>query len=171
MTNGGGPQATDSPPGDLPGALATGSPAIPRPLLERAEWSERLELGIPQIDEQHQRFFELAASFGRDQDEIRVMKTLAILSDYIRTHFREEEVLMRIARFPGREAHCRLHAQFRQMLADLIGRARTMSLDEIAEEVRYLINGWFSHHIVTVDAEYAPYVVPDEATARRRSAG
>ena len=171
MTNGGGPQATDSPPGDLPGALATGSPAIPRPLLERAEWSERLELGIPQIDGQHRRFFELAASFGRDQDEIRLMKTLVILSNYIRTHFREEEVLMRNGGFPGREAHCRLHAQFRQMLADLIGRARTMSLDEIAEEVRYLINGWFSHHIVTVDAEYAPYVVPDEATARRRSAG
>ena len=171
MTNTSGQRGTHSPPEIRPGALAPGAPATPRPLLARAEWSERLELGIPAIDVQHRRFFELAASFGRDQDEIRVMKTLAILSDYIRTHFREEEVLMRIAKFPERAAHCRLHAQFRQMLADLIVRARTMSLDEIAEEVRYLINGWFSHHIITVDAEYAPYVVPHGATARRSSAG
>lgn len=171
MTDSGGQQATNSPPGVRPGELAPGLRATPWPLLERVEWSQRLELGIPEIDRQHRRFFELAASFGRDQDEIRVMKTLAILSDYIRTHFREEEVLMRIGQFPGREAHCSLHAQFRQMLADLIGRARTMSLDEIAEEVRYLINGWFSHHIITVDAEYAPYVVPLGATARQRSAG
>jgi hemerythrin len=145
-------------------------PSGGRPLLQYAEWSDRLELGLPLIDEQHKRFFDLAASFSGNGDEVRVMKTLAILSDYVRSHLRDEEALMAAAHYPGLEAHCRLHTQFRQMFADLLGRARKMSLDEIAEEVKYLVNGWFYEHIVTVDFEYAPYVVPGHP-ARPRSVG
>ncbi len=131
-----------------------------RPVLQYADWSDRLEIGLPLIDEQHKRFFDLAASFSGNGDEVRVMKTLAILSDYIRSHLRDEEALMAAAQYPGLAAHCRLHAEFRHMLGDLLKRARKLSLDEIAEEVKYLVNGWFYQHILTVDFEYAPYVVP-----------
>jgi hemerythrin-like metal-binding protein len=140
-------------------------------LLQLAEWSDRLELGVPQIDAQHRKFFELAASFNGQDDEVRVMKTLAILSEYIRRHFRDEEDLMAACHYPGRQTHCAQHAHFRHMLADLFARARKMSLDEIADEVRYLINGWFFHHIIKVDFEYAPYVVPEQEARRHRSFG
>jgi len=153
----------------LPGAAPSRPDAGGRlPLLKLAEWSPQLEIGLPLIDEQHKRFFDLAASLNGNGDEIRVMKTLAILSDYIRSHFRDEEILMRAGNYPDLAAHCRLHEQFRHMLADLLGRARQMSLDDIAEEVRYLINGWFYQHIVSVDADYAPYVVPDKSADRRK---
>jgi hemerythrin len=148
----------------------SGTPPV-RPVLQFAEWSDVLELGLPLIDAQHRRFFELAASFSGQDDQVRVMKALAMLSDYIRSHFRDEEQLMAAGNYPGLEAHCRLHADFRRMLADLFRRARGMTLDEIADEVKYLINGWFYHHIVTVDFEYAPYVVPEYAAKRKRSAG
>jgi hemerythrin len=147
-----------NPPTDEPNSSLAGKG---RPALKYAEWSDRLELGLPLIDEQHKRFFELAASFNGNGDEVRVMKTLAILSDYIRSHLRDEEAMMAAAGYPGLEAHRSLHAEFRQLLADLLGRARKMSLDEIAEEVRYLVNGWFYNHIITVDFEYAPYLVPN----------
>lgn len=127
------------------------------PPLEYAEWSGRFELGIPLIDEQHRQFYDLAASFNGEGNEVRVLKTLAILSDYIRTHLRDEEALMAAAHYPGLEVHRRLHADLRHMLTVLLGRARKMSLDEIATEVKYLVNGWFSQHIVTADQEFAPY--------------
>lgn len=146
-------------------------PGVGRSLLQLAEWSERLEFGVPEIDAQHRQFYELAASFDGNTDQVRVMKTLALLSDYIRRHFRDEEELMAAWNYPGLKAHCRLHAHFRHMLADLFSRAGHMALDEIGEEVRYLINGWFSNHIVTVDFEYAPYVAPGHAVRRRRSIG
>ena len=38
-----------------------------------------------------------------------------------------------------------------------------VTMDEIAAEVRYLINGWFYNHIVTVDFEYVPFLVPVQA--------
>lgn len=130
------------------------------PSLKYADWSDRLEIGIPLIDEQHKRFFDLAASLSNNLDEVRVIKTLAILSDYIRVHLRDEEAMMAAAHYPGLMEHSRLHAEFRHMLAALLGRARQMSLDRIAEEVKYLVNGWFYNHIATVDCEYAPYVAP-----------
>lgn len=138
-----------------------------RPPLQYAEWSERLELGIPLIDEQHKQFFDLAASFSGDGDEVRVLKTLATLSDYIRVHLRDEEVMMARAHYPDLEAHCRLHANFRQMLATLLGSARKMSLDEIAVEVKYLINGWFYQHIVQVDSDLSRYLVSNPQTLQK----
>jgi len=131
-----------------------------RGVLERVEWSERLEVGIPSIDDQHKRFFDLAADLAGEEDQVRVMRSLAQLSDYVRTHFQDEEALMAAANYPGTEAHRRSHQEFRQLLADLLVRARTMSLDEIAEEVRYLINGWIHRHIMVADLQYLSYLAP-----------
>jgi hemerythrin len=146
--------ADDTMEGGTPADRANADPLI------YADWSEALEMGLPLIDAQHKRFFELAASFQGNGDEVRVIKTLAILSDYIRSHLRDEEALMAAAHYPGLEAHCRQHAEFRSLLAALLGRARQMSLDAIADEVKFLVNGWFYRHIITVDFEYAPYLVP-----------
>ncbi|MFY9329143.1 MAG: hemerythrin family protein [Georgfuchsia sp.] len=141
------------------------------PPLQYAEWSDRFELGIPRIDQQHRKFFDLAASFNDESNEVRVLKTLATLGDYIRIHLRDEEALMAAAHYPGLEVHCRLHDNLRQMLSALLGRARQMTLDEIAGEVKYLVNGWFSQHIVTADQEFAPYVVSEHPSRPRDIAG
>jgi hypothetical protein len=37
-------------------------------------------------------------------------------------------------------------------------------MDEIADEVRLLINVWSYQHIVTEDFAYAPYLVADKLT-------
>jgi hemerythrin len=131
------------------------------PDLQIAEWSDRLELGIALIDEQHKRFFDLAASLKVSNDQVRVMWTLVTLSDYIRTHLQEEEALMVAVNYPRLEEHRRLHTHFRQMLRDLLGRAHQMSMGKIADEVKFLINGWFYQHILTEDFAYAPYLAPE----------
>lgn len=66
--------------------------------VEYTEWSASLEVGLPLIDDQHRRLFALAASFEGDGDQIRVMKTLATLMDYIKGLSRDE------AKIPPRPA-------------------------------------------------------------------
>jgi hemerythrin len=44
------------------------------------------------------------------------------------------------------------------MLRALVGESRRMTLDDIAERIEELINGWFYNHILTVDAEYVAAV-------------
>ncbi len=122
------------------------------------DWSPELEVGLPQIDDQHRRLFDLAASFHGEGDQVRVMKSLAILHDYIKTHLREEEDLMAACAYERLEEHKRSHAEFRRLFALLLENAKHMKLDAIANEVRQLVNGWFFHHIMVVDQDYAPQV-------------
>lgn len=122
-----------------------------------ADCSSIMEADVPRIDAQHKRMFELAATFSDGGDQIRMMKSLVILCDHVKTHFREEEEMMAACAFPGLEAHRRLHAECRKMLVNLLTDARHMSLDQIADEVSRLIHGWIYNHILTADFEYLPY--------------
>jgi hemerythrin len=123
-----------------------------------AEWSPTLEVGLPDIDAQHKGLFDLAASFADDMDEVKVMTSVHALCDYVRLHFREEERMLEACGFPGLAAHRQLHAEFRAMLLELLDEAKTMSLDQVAAQVRILVNGWFYQHILTVDSAYVPHV-------------
>lgn len=120
--------------------------------------SSIITVDVPGIDAQHKRIFELAAAFAEGGDQIRLMKSLSILCDYVKTHFREEEQMMASCGFPGLEEHQRQHDECRGMLVDLLGRAARMSMDEIADEVKQLVDGWVYRHILTADFEYLPYL-------------
>ena len=122
------------------------------------EWSQKLEFGLPVIDDQHKQLFDLAATFAGNGDEIRVMRTLATLSEYVKVHFRAEEEMLAKLNYPELEAHQRLHAEFKGMLLKLLDNARHLTLDEIANEVQYLIYGWFSNHIMQVDVAYVSWM-------------
>lgn len=141
-----------------------------RRVVEYADWQAGLEVGISIIDDQHRRLFELAATFQGDGDQIRVMKTLALLMDYIKTHLRDEEELMEACAYPRLAEHKRMHADFRQMLLSLLERAKRLSLDEIAEDVKFMINGWFFKHIMVADQDYAPYVRAYQASQGHQKA-
>lgn len=123
-----------------------------------SDWSEKLVFGIDPIDAQHKQLFDLAATFEGSGDEIRMMKTLASLSNYVVEHLREEEALLELCGYPKLEAHRELHRRFRTMIVALLEDARQMTLDEIAERVHYLINGWFYDHIMVADLDYVPLV-------------
>ena len=121
-------------------------------------WSEFVEVGLPVIDLQHRRLFDLAATFRGQGDQIRVIKTLVVLCDYANTHLREEEVMLQLIDYPAYAEHKRQHAYFRQMLRELLEDSRKITLDQIAERVEVLINGWFYQHIMKDDADYIPAV-------------
>ena len=122
------------------------------------EWSPALEIGHAAIDRQHRKLFDLAAAIVDDHDQQRVMRTLAALSEYVIVHFSDEEKLLADIGYPGLSAHKKLHDNFRSRLAKLYANAAGMSLDQIAEEVRQLINEWLAKHIMVVDREYAKYL-------------
>ena len=122
------------------------------------EWSQKLEFGLPIIDDQHKQLFNLAATFAGNGDDIRVMKTLATLSDYVKVHFRAEEEMLAKLNYPDLEAHQRLHAEFKGMLLKLLENARHLTLDETAREVEYLIYGWFANHIMQADVAYVGWM-------------
>jgi hemerythrin-like metal-binding protein len=126
--------------------------------MDLSDCASVIDVDVPRIDLQHRRIFELAETFAAGGDQIRMMKSLAILCDHVKTHFREEEEMMAACDFPGLDEHRRQHAECRRLLVDLLAESMNMSLDQIAEQVRLLINGWIHNHILTADLEYATYL-------------
>lgn len=124
----------------------------------RANWSSAIVTGLPAIDSQHKALFDMAASFRGEGDQIRVMKTLAMLCEYANTHLRDEEAMLAAISYPKLPEHRLLHQEFRRMLRELLDASRKLTLDEIADRIEDLINGWFYQHILTVDAEYVDVV-------------
>ena len=134
----------------------------------RTNWSRAIETGLSEIDDQHRRLFELAATFRGEGDQIRVMRALATLADYANTHLRDEEAMLHAIGYDGLAEHQGQHEQFRAMLRQLLDDARKLSLDDIASRIEDLINGWFYRHILTVDIEYVAQVKAyRESTAPR----
>ena len=129
-------------------------------------WPNSIDFGLPAIDLQHRRLFDLAASFRGNRDQVRVMKTLATLCDYANTHLREEEALLESIAYQGLEEHKSQHANFREMLRALLEESRGMTLDQIADRAEALINVWFYQHILTADARYVADVKAHEANER-----
>jgi hemerythrin-like metal-binding protein len=130
---------------------------------QKIEWSPALAIGNPAIDRQHEKLFSLAADMVKDHDQGRAMRTLAALSEYVIVHFRDEEKMLEGAGYPGLAEHRKLHEAFRARLAKLYSNAAGMRLDEIATEVRGLINEWLANHIMVVDREYARFLAEQAA--------
>lgn len=53
------------------------------------------------------------------------------------------------------------------MLRHLLQDARSLTLDQVADRVEALINGWFYNHIVRVDKLYIPMVIAYKAYQAR----
>ena len=75
----------------------------------KANWSQAIVTGLPAIDGQHKALFDMAASFRGEGDQIRVMKTLAMLGDYAHTHLQDEEAMLAAIAYPKLAGHRLLH--------------------------------------------------------------
>jgi hemerythrin len=120
----------------------------------RANWSAAIETGLPASDGQHKQLFALAATFRGEGDQIRIMRSLATLCDYANTHLADEEAMLEEIGYAKLPEHRLQHENFRCMLRQLLADSRKMTLDQIADRIEALINGWFYQHILTVDIEY-----------------
>jgi len=126
-----------------------------------------LNLGISELDDQHQAFFmhmvglrrALIDGSGRD----KLMKTLRYLDTFIDEHFRAEEGYMRRHNYPGilvhradHEAFAKTVADFKKKALDLEQRGEVLSF--LAVEVEHRLERWLSEHIMVHDRKMAAFL-------------
>lgn len=136
-------------------------------------WDPSLSSGIPQIDAQHRRLFEVfnAAARARAEgvDAARADALIDELIAYAQEHFREESELM--ARWPidpGRKTmHLRAHARFSAFLAEARDLAAEQPGDAVLDLLAFLAQ-WLLHHVAGVDTQLAREVRALEAGASAR---
>lgn len=117
------------------------------------KWSGRMTAGIHEIDADHRKIFAMAAGLTGAGNQLGVMASLHMLNNYVNIHFREEEALMQAEASPALAEHQAQHAWFRAQLFRLLEQAKGMSLDQVAQEVAQLIDGWLYAHVLEFDSE------------------
>lgn len=123
-------------------------------------WSECISLGIPDMDRQHEGFFDLINQVSRGllarQPPSAIEGVIADMEAYARAHFSAEEALMERHAFPGLADHLESHAQFVvqvEQLGEKVAAGESVGL----EMLRYL-SDWWSFHIGMADRQYADFI-------------
>lgn len=125
-------------------------------------WSDELLIGIARIDEQHRwlvdKTNQLHDEFAKpDPDRNVVGGILDGLLDYTVNHFIVEEELFQRHGYPETAAHKAEHDRFTSNVMALLEQFEEGA--DINDDVLNLVKEWLTHHILTVDKAYAPFLI------------
>jgi hemerythrin-like metal-binding protein len=123
-------------------------------------WDPGLATGNRQIDDQHERIFqifaELRAAIERHVGAGEVGRVLATLSIYVVAHFRLEEDLMFRAGFGGLETHRAAHEALRLHVEDLVDQFNAGGLAPMA--LLDFMEHWLDDHVRNQDQPMVQFV-------------
>jgi hemerythrin-like metal-binding protein len=130
-------------------------------------WNKTLETGIAAIDDQHKELFRQAdVLFGRENDD-RVPQTLNFLVDYVKKHFRDEQLIHSKASYPKMEQHKKLHVDFEAAFKKLHEEYNSDSKNlKVLIKINKTFNDWLMNHIMVHDKEFAAYYKAQQTVER-----
>lgn len=118
-----------------------------------AQWSERFRIGVDDIDTQHRTLFDLINQLAQAAlDPVKLPHLDVVfrqLEEYTLKHFRDEEMLMAAAAYPGLEAHRASHVRFAKVVAD--AKARHTAGESPGLDTLLFFNAWLVEHIQRED--------------------
>ena len=131
------------------------------------EWEDKYSVGIEKIDKQHKRLFEVINRlyYSRGNKTHAVLgETIQELIDYTKTHFTDEEQLMRKNGYRDYEAHKKKHESFIEKVKKFNNEYQKVDDDLLEEyslvtEILLFLKTWLCDHILVVDKEYIPHLI------------
>lgn len=124
-------------------------------------WDTKYSVGVDAMDAQHQKWFgilnrlhdAMMAGKGREVQEAVMAEMVA----YTRTHFLQEELLLKSKGFPNlpqhREKHVAFTKEVQELEAKLLGGAAVLTVD-----VMNSMKNWLRSHILAEDTKYGAYL-------------
>lgn len=123
-------------------------------------WSSDLEIGVPELDEQHKYFFDIANRIIDLQDKLNVTKAeildaIGKLGGYSMDHFATEETMLNQLGEPAVEAHLAKHDKFRKEIKEFILSIEASDADDkqIASKVAEFACSYVNHHMLNARTE------------------
>ncbi|MFA5469326.1 MAG: bacteriohemerythrin [Bacteroidales bacterium] len=127
--------------------------------MEKISWKKEYEIGVPEIDSQHQFFVgiiqKINAAYANDCDKDHISLLIKELYKYVDFHFVSEENSMIFHKYPEYKNHKKEHDALLSRLAELIGVFESEFIDRI-ELVDFLMN-WFVEHTTKTDKKFGDY--------------
>jgi len=131
-------------------------------------WQTDYQIGVAEIDEQHQRLVEMVNSLHEamksGSGKSLVPKVLNELVEYTVTHFNTEERLMQETRYPHYLQHKRQHDELKQQVVQMksvIDSGKPVNTIEIVN----FLKGWLINHILGSDKQFGEHILRQQKAA------
>jgi hemerythrin-like metal-binding protein len=128
-------------------------------------WNVNFETGIPIIDDQHRRLFELinrlASSLSRGDDAADLDVVFGELATYAEYHFKTEEEVWRgaLGDDPWFVRHCQSHGAFKPRVLELMAEKGEVNYEKaLGDTLNFLVN-WLVFHILESDRHLGKVVL------------
>jgi len=122
-------------------------------------WSEKLSVGMKDIDEQHQHFIDIlnkakeAGDDGAPRDAQK--KVLDDLIGYARYHFESEEQYFEKFKYPYSQEHMAEHAKLLGQVISFYDKFE--SGENVAPALLPFLKDWLADHLKKHDMKYSAY--------------
>ncbi len=128
------------------------------------QWKDRYALGIPEIDRQHGKLFEIGtkvydlALLNDSYDHYdEIMGVLQELLDYTEYHFNYEEELMKTHNYDGIEQQHKDHSFYVLKIKSISSKDIDENQQKTTIEIVDFLSDWISSHILLSDRNYATF--------------
>lgn len=124
-------------------------------------WKDEYSVGIAEMDQEHKKLIAMISSLHDAMTAGMGRAALSAVSlemlDYARTHFADEEQLMKSCGFPGLAPHRSEHELFIAKTLDIRERIQRGELVFSIEVLSFLKN-WLVNHIQRMDKQYGSFI-------------
>lgn len=136
------------------------------------QWTDAMSVGNSSIDDQHRILIDtinqLASAESLNNHYVVSMIIDELLS-YAAYHFDFEENLMASANYPDFEGHQKKHKRFVEWVEDFRDDFIIYGKPALGQPVLDFLKGWLSHHIMTEDQRYTPFIHDSKARSRLKT--
>ncbi|WP_319471228.1 bacteriohemerythrin [uncultured Pseudodesulfovibrio sp.] len=119
------------------------------------DWTDVLDIGLPEIDRQHRKLISLSNSLIQ---AMTIGKGKNVLSEFFEElkaytvyHFHDEEKYMQDIGYPQFEQHRKAHGELIRQVDDF--RTGLMAGEVTPDQALDFINGWIINHIMNMDSQ------------------
>lgn len=129
--------------------------------MEIVEWDQSFSVGIPELDEDHQRWLEILNDLAKAKDEGKTPEALELILDelvhYTRYHLTHEEYLLDEMDYPDIDDHKAEHASLAAKIVQARHDFENGKTDEVFERTFVMVRDWLIRHILNSDKLYGKY--------------
>ncbi len=138
------------------------SPTAPKeselPKDKLVEFTQPMETGIDEMDEQHKRIIDMAndiyKAFETNQNQKQIKELLRTFVDYSAWHFSNEERYFVEFEFENQEIHKKSHNTFTSKVQDFVKKFERGRV-QAYHDIMIFVKNWLETHFTTEDQQYA----------------
>ncbi|WP_166739655.1 bacteriohemerythrin [Campylobacter sp. US33a] len=124
------------------------------------EWDSAYAIGNSFIDAQHKKFFDMAKNveeaFFDSVSREKIKELLQELFVYMKTHFKDEEELMKKIHYPKYDEHILAHKNIIGKMVKTIQNAK--STNDLKESLYNITQKWLLNHILEEDMQIEQHI-------------